>query len=399
MIASQRRLVPAVSVEQLMARADAVRIDLRAPCEFAEDALPGAANVPLFDDAERALIGTLYAQHSPETAYAQARAILRGHVRALVERIAHLADWDVPPLDLEQRFLERSERGMALLESELVPRRLEVLPERAVVLNCWRGGMRSRSMVAFLRELGLERALALEGGYKAYRQWVDARLARWQAPRTYVLRGLTGVGKTLVLRELARLRPGWVVDLEELAAHRSSILGAVGLQPRSQKAFESRLWQSLERGFAGGPLVLEGESRKIGDVVLRENLWGALASGIGIELVAPLERRIDVLIEDYLAAPGAREELRRCLPFLEQRIGPVQWHGRLVALLDAGAERELVRALLELYYDPLYRHSQQGFGCEIAIEASEPARAAELCVAWIEAREVRSSEAAAGAAR
>ena len=101
--------------------------------------------------------------------------------------------------------------------------------------------MRSKSVVAFLQELGLSRALALEGGYRSYRAVVRAELAAWRPPASFVLRGLTGVGKTLVLRELEELRPLWTIDLEGLAGHRSSILGMVGLRPVSQKRFESRL--------------------------------------------------------------------------------------------------------------------------------------------------------------
>jgi len=187
------------------------------------------------------------------------------------------------------------------------------------------------------------------------------------------------------LRELERLRPGWTLDLEACAGHRSSILGGVGLRPVSQKRFESRVAERIARGFPG-PCVLEGESRKVGDIVLPASLWRAIDGGTALELRAQPERRIRVLIEDYLAAPGNRAELAQALPFIEQRLGPRRWQGALVALLEGGREAELVEVLLERYYDPLYRHSEEGRSYAASFDASEPTRAAEEIASWIEAR-------------
>jgi len=227
--------------------------------------------------------------------------------------------------------------------------------------------------------------VALARGYKGYRDEVRGELERFIAPETFVLRGLTGVGKTLTLRELEVVRPGWTVDLEGLAGHRSSILGAVGLAPASQKAFESRLAARLRRGLSG-PLVLEGESRKVGDSILPPRLWSALSSGVSIELTAPTARRVEVLCEDYLATPERRAELRARLPFLERRLGVRAWADKLVGLLDEGRDGELAELLLEHYYDPLYRHSGASHLPAVSIDASDPARAALEVARWIEAR-------------
>jgi tRNA 2-selenouridine synthase len=211
---------------------------------------------------------------------------------------------------------------------------------------------------------------------------VLSELAGWRAPPTFVLRGLTGVGKTLVLRALERRQPGWTVDLEGLAGHRSSILGMVGLEPVSQKRFDSRLCARLARGFAG-PAVFEGESRKVGDVTLPSAVWAALQGGTNALLEAPLERRVDVLIEDYLARAENRPALRAQLPFIEDRLGAGA-RGALVALLDGGRERELVRILLQRYYDPLYRHSERGRTYAARFDAGDPERAAREIAGWID---------------
>ncbi|MCY3001748.1 MAG: tRNA 2-selenouridine(34) synthase MnmH [Planctomycetota bacterium] len=376
--------VPAIAPRAALEARDALLLDLRAPVEFAEDHLEGALNVPLFDDVERALVGTLYARQSPEKAFETARELVLGDVGELVARIEALAGWQASERDLRAVVGELTEGGIAALERRVAPLRIPKAPERAVVLHCWRGGLRSRSVAALLRALGLERAVVIEGGYKACRAEVVSTLETFRAPQTFVLRGLTGVGKTLVLRELERLRPGWTIDLEGLAQHRSSVLGGAGLAPVKQKRFESALARRIERGLPG-PLVLEGESRKVGDVIVPGPLWRALDGAGSLMLVAPLERRVDVLIADYLATPTGRDELVRGLEFLETRVDPA---GRepLVRLLESGRERELVALLLERWYDPRYRHAEQGRRHLARFDSSDPAACAHAIAGWIDDR-------------
>ncbi len=382
-------LVPVASPRAVLAARDAAVIDLRSPGEFALDHLPGASNVPLFDDAQRAIVGTLYARSSPDAALAEARKLVRGHLDLLVREIARLGDWAMPEVDLVRQLDLWTQGGIGALEESVPSVPCPSLPLRPVVLHCWRGGLRSRSVTSFVRALGLERAVALEGGYRGYREWVRAGIEGWQAPPSFVLRGWTGVGKSLVLREIEALRPGWTLDLEALAGHRGSILGMVGLEPCNQKIFESRLFARLERGFPG-LCVVEGESRKVGNTVLPEPVWRAIDRGTALELVAAGERRVEVLTQDYLARPENRAEIAAQLPFIEQRLGPVKFHGVLTALLSQGRDRELVELLLERYYDPLYRSSERGRGYAATFDASRPPEAAARIVQWIEARLVGS---------
>jgi len=212
---------------------------------------------------------------------------------------------------------------------------------------------------------------------------VLAELEGWQAPPSFVLRGSTGVGKTLVLRAIEQVRPGWTLDLELHAGHRSSILGMVGLEPCNQKTFDSRVAARLRAGFPG-PCVLEGESRKVGDSIVPASVWRALKEATHLLLTAPVEHRVQVLIDDYLAQESSRDELRRQLPFIEERLGRTKWAGELVARLDDGREAELVEILLERYYDPLYRHSEQDYAYSAEFDTTDAQRAAERIVAWIE---------------
>lgn len=382
--AKRVREVPVAAVDAVLDRRDLFVIDLRSPSEFADDHVPGAHNAPLFDDAERAIIGTLFRRQSPEAAFQAGRELVSGSIHALVGRIAALAGRSIPHADLVAGVRRMTAGGFERASTELETSPIAMPGPGSLVLHCWRGGLRSRSVVAFLRELGWEDAFGLDGGYRAYRYAVMEALAAFEPPPTFVLRGLTGVGKTLVLRELERLRPGWTLDLEGCAGHRSSILGMVGLEPVSQKAFESRIAGRLRAGLPG-PLVLEGESRKVGDAIQPPRIWEALQAGTNLLLSAPLERRVDVLLEDYLALPGNRAELRTRLPFIEQRLGPSEWHGELVALLDDHDDRALCRALLEHYYDPLYRHGEKGRQYAAEFDTGDPAAAAREIAAFIEA--------------
>jgi tRNA 2-selenouridine synthase len=364
-------------------------IDLRSPSEYADDHMPGAVNLPLFGDVERALIGTLYKRDSPDQAFAEGRELAAGRIAELFKAIAEAAEWDMPDMDLATRVMELTSVGIEAMNETLRPQPIDRLPDHPVILHCWRGGMRSLSVVALLRMCGLDRAVGVVHGYKGYRKEVAAEIAAWQAPPSYVIRGYTGVGKTLVLREVEALRPDWTLDLELMAGHRSSILGMVGLEPVTQKHFETRIAARLRRLSArapNGPLIYEGESRKIGDRILPIPIWSSLQSGTNILLHASMETRIDVLIDDYLGQNANRAALREQLPFIEKRLGPIKWKGALTALLDAKADRDLVRILLDEYYDPLYEHSEKGKSYCHRIEMTCHKQAAADIVALIESR-------------
>ncbi|MBL8859839.1 MAG: tRNA 2-selenouridine(34) synthase MnmH [Planctomycetes bacterium] len=375
--------MPRIGADALMRLPMRRVVDLRSPSEFAEDHVPGAVNVPLFDDVQRALVGTLYSQDSPEAAFAEGREIVRAKIRDMVLEIARLTQWSPNADDIEARAAEMTAGGYEHMSAALMSAAIEPAGAAPVVMHCWRGGLRSRSVIALVRSLGLEQATMLEGGYKGYRAWVNRELGSATYPRVIVLRGLTGVGKTLVLRAIERLQPGAVLDLEGLAGHRSSLLGMVGLQPCSQKLFESRICARIARGF-GPVLFVEGESRKVGDAIVPNVLWQAMANGVDVQLEATVERRVDVLCEDYLADAASRAELRARLPFVDERLTRAADAPSLVSMLDAGRERELVALLLERYYDPLYRHSQSGQVYAARFDATDPERTARALLDWAE---------------
>jgi len=297
------------------------RIDVRSPAEFAEDHLPGAINLPVLDDEERARIGTTYVQVSAFEARKAGAAIVARNIARIVA--THVQDKP---------------------------------HEWAPLVYCWRGGQRSRALVHVLNEIGF-RAVQLDGGYRAYRRHVVALLAQWPRQFRYrVVCGFTGSGKSRLIEAIAA-EGGQVLDLERLARHRGSLLGDIPGAPQpTQKAFESALFDSFGRFDASRPVFVESESRRIGRLQVPDALLESMREAPCIRLEASNSQRVAMLASDYahLAIDPAA--------FTAQIAPLANLHGNAVvarwqALMESGAARELVSELLELHYDPSYERA------------------------------------------
>ena len=297
-------------------------IDVRSPGEFAEDHLPGAVNLPVLDDAERAEVGTIYVQSSKFDARRIGAAYIARNVAA----------------HLEGSLKDRPGAW-------------------APLLYCWRGGQRSQAMGLILSQVGW-RTTVLEGGYRTYRRGVVARLYE-QAPSLDVvlLDGPTGVGKTELLKRLDA-QGVQTLDLEALAAHRGSVFGETGGQP-SQKLFESRLAAALDALDASRPVVVEAESSRIGERFLPPALWGAMQAGRRVELSAPVAARVVALARAYDPVARDSDRLQELLARLQGRHGRKRLDGWL-AMARAGEIEPLVAELLAEHYDPAYKRSGRG---------------------------------------
>ena len=303
-----------------LARFDAI-IDVRSPAEFAEDHVPGAINLPVLSNEERAEVGTIYVQQS---------AFLARRIGAA--RVA--------------RNVARH------LETALKDRPANFTP----LVYCWRGGQRSNAMATILSQVGWRTTL-LGGGYKTYRRRVQARLYGDHWPLDVVLLdGGTGSAKTAVLGRLAD-RGVQVLDLEGLAGHRGSLFGGfAGARQPSQKMFESQLLTALNALDPSGPVVVEAESSKIGDINLPPAIWTRMQAARRIELVAPVSERARYLVSAYrdiVENRDALEEAFRRLPVYPGRERLEGWR----KLADAGEFESLAEALIELHYDPAYARS------------------------------------------
>ncbi len=223
-------------------------VDVRSPAEFGQGHIPGAVNIPLFDNDERALVGTAYKNQGRLTA-----------------------------LDLG---LDLTGPKM----SSLVRQARQIAAEGQVLLYCWRGGMRSSSMAWLFETAGLHSKI-LNGGYKAYRNFIRVNLVTDK--KFIILGGMTGSGKTLWLKQLAQAGEP-VVDLEALAVHRGSVFGAIGLgtQP-SNEQFENDLFHHLQAFKPDSLIWLEDESRQIGTVFLPETFYLAMVSSPLIQISIP----------------------------------------------------------------------------------------------------------------
>ena len=315
-------LIAAADAVQNLDRFDTV-IDARSESEFAEDHLPHALNWPTLNDAERQFIGTTYKQVNAFEAKKRGAALAARNIAAHIERdvIDKPRDWS--PL-----------------------------------LYCWRGGKRSGSLALVLDQIGF-RVNLVEGGYKAFRaamlQDVEARVG---ALRFQVVCGTTGSGKTRLLHALQRAG-AQVLDLEALAQHRSSVLGAIpGVPQPSQKRFDSLVWDALRRFDTTRVVFVESESKKVGNVAVPERLMERIRLSPCINLQLPTDERVQLLLEDYAYFVANPEHFCNRLEVFTAQRGKavVQAWKESVGRGDLAA---VVEDLLLTHYDPVYVQSMQ----------------------------------------
>ncbi len=308
-------MINLMTISELMGLPDPMPVaDVRTPAEFLHGHIPGALNLPLFSNEERVQVGTVYKQTGREA------AVLLGFDLCG-------AKW-----------------------SGFIRQALEWAPDKKIGVHCWRGGMRSGAMTWALDMYGFEVSL-VRGGYKAYRRWVMKQFA--ECYPLWVIGGLTGSGKTRMLRALQTLGEQ-VIDLEALAGHQGSSYGSMNklVQP-TQEQFENdlaRLLASLDRDRR---LWIEDESITIGRCVVPKMFWEQLISSRVIDLQVSEARRIRSLVEEYGALD--KEFLIACTERIRKRLGTESTKQAIVAIRE-GRMEEFIRLAL-VYYDKMYNAS------------------------------------------
>lgn len=298
-------------------------IDARSEDEWAEDHLPHAVNWPSLHNDERARIGTLYKQVSPLEARKLGAAWVARNIAGHIERdvLGKPKNWQ--PL-----------------------------------VYCWRGGQRSNALAYVLGQIGF-RVHLLEGGYKAFRNTLLLDLPHHvQRLSFHIICGPTGSGKTRLLSALDEAG-AQVLDLEALAKHRSSVLGALpGQTQPSQKHFDTLVWDRLRHFDAARPVFVEAESKKVGNVSVPDSLMTAMRASPCIRLDLADDQRVALLLEDYAFFTSDAEHFCHRLDALVQLRGKAVVEG-WKAQVHAGDFEPVVRDLLRSHYDPGYTNSTQ----------------------------------------
>lgn len=308
-------------------------IDLRAPAEFALGAFPGAVNLPLLTDAERAAVGTRYKECGQHSAIELGQSLVSGATRS-----ARIDAW-----------------------------RAFVATRPNALLYCWRGGLRSQIAQEWLSAVGVDIA-RIAGGYKALRRACIDVTREFSAPsRLLVIGGRTGSGKTELLNEFSSS-----IDLERLANHRGSAFGATFTPQPMPIAFENELAIEMLRRLPRPRVLLEDESRTIGRLALPETLHRALQTAPLVVLDIARNERAQRIYQEYIEAPLSRavtpdqlqERFSAAVDRIRRRLGSVRHaevRGAIEAAFSVGraapdAHLMWIERLLECYYDPMYEH-------------------------------------------
>lgn len=296
-------------------------IDVRSPAEFAEDHIPGAINCPVLDDAQRIQVGTMYKQVNAFEAKKLGATLVAKNIAR----------------HIEEQFLDRPHDWKPLV-------------------YCWRGGNRSGAMAHVFARIGWP-VVQIDGGYKTYRANVNAELATMPQELNFkVLCGPTGSGKSRLLQTLAT-QGAQVLDLEDLANHRGSVLGNLPATPQpSQKKFESSLWELLRNADPKRPIFVESESKKVGKLRVPDALMEKMRASPCIAVALSTPDRVQLLMNQYthfVSDPTLLNTQLDLLIPLHGREKIAHWH----QLALSAQMPMLVEELLDKHYDPAYLQS------------------------------------------
>lgn len=293
-------------------------VDVRSPAEFADGHIPGAVNIPIFNDDERAIVGTIYKKN--------------GRLQAI-------------------------EKGLEIVGPKMVQfvqEAVKLAISGKLLVHCWRGGMRSESMAWLFERVGIE-CFILKGGYKSYRNYLLEKVGN--IPELIVIEGHTGSGKTEILQQLKGLGEQ-IIDLEGLAHHRGSVFGGIDQEPQpTTQQFQNNLLDEVLGFDLSKRVWIEGESLSVGRVFLPDPLWKRMNEAKCIEILVPLSERVKRLVRDYGILTD--ELMINAISSLGKRLGDEG----MKEILNGYLEKDLegVAEKLLVYYDQTYQFSRNKF--------------------------------------
>lgn len=316
-----------ISIEEALNLPNTIFIDVRSEDEFSKSCIPGAINIPILKNEERVTVGKAYRNTSIE---------------------------------------EAKSLGLKYASYKLQDYYNKVLELRAaydnIIIYCWRGGIRSRSVCSLLNTIGIENIYQLSGGYKSYRNFVFNFLETdVEKYKFIVLHGLTGVGKTIIIDRLEAMNIP-IVNLEKLAKNSGSVFGDILFEgsPPTQKQFESILFNSLYHS-RNKYIVVESESKRIGSINIPDSVIKAMEDGYHLLIETNLSNRIHNIYDEYVKRDLAiNDRLIKCIDHLNKGLGNKNVE-MLVEKINNSDYAFVIEFLIKHYYDPLYKYSISKF--------------------------------------
>jgi len=291
---------------------------VRSENEFADDHIPSSINLPVLNNKERIIIGTQYKENSFE-ARKQGAALINNNISKIIKK------------DL----FEKKDK---------------------VLIYCWRGGLRSLSLYLVLKQIGFDVEI-LEDGYKSYRrhvvQFFEDEIEQFNFNQ---IKGVTGVGKTLFLKNLEKSTQ--VLDLEGIANHKGSILGDIPkFKQPNQKMFETKLFEKLESLNRKKKIWVEAESIKIGKLNIPSRLWKKMDEGISVKLKSTVDERVKFILKDYKYFTKEPELMSNAMLVLKKIIQKDDYRV-IEENLKNGDYMSFVKSLINHHYDKAYKKTR-----------------------------------------
>ncbi|WP_248477207.1 tRNA 2-selenouridine(34) synthase MnmH [Tepidibacter aestuarii] len=326
-----------IEIEDSLELKNSIFVDVRSESEYEEDRIKNSINIPILNDEQRKIVGTLYKQEGKEKAIEKGLELIADKLKDIYIKLKKLSsEYD------------------------------------NLIVYCARGGMRSSLLVNFYSGLGIS-MYKLDGGYKSYRNYVIDFLEN--ADENYefiVLHGLTGVGKTDALKYLTKKNIS-SLDLEGFAQNCGSVFGYLGFQekPPSQKMFETLLFEYI-RNSNSKYIFTESESRRVGYVMLPENIYNmTIEKGYHILVEDSTENRIKRLVNQYVSLSSKDDDkILESIEKLRKRLGSEKTN-YLIEKLNLKQYDEIAKELIINYYDPLYKYSIDKFKYDYVIDCNE----------------------------
>ncbi|MDW7668280.1 MAG: tRNA 2-selenouridine(34) synthase MnmH [Bacillota bacterium] len=325
---------------------DSLFIDVRSPKEHKEERIIESINIPLFTDKERAIVGTAYKQKS----VTEAR-------RLGVEIVS-------------QKLPEFFEEINELLKNK----------DRQIAAYCARGGYRSTFFASAFSSIGMN-IIKVDGGYKKYRKYIYENLPILNKKMKYiVIHGNTGVGKTEILKELEK-QGEKILDFEGAANHRGSLLGGIGLgEPSTQKNFESKIFNYMDKSV-GEYIFVEAESRRVGNVMVPKFIHEKMKTGLHIYIEADIEKRINVLREDYIQNKHWKEESINNIDRLKKYVSDEKIKS-LKSKVEENNFDYVAKELMINYYDSMYQNKSKEYDYNLKLKNLDSLITAEKIIKW-----------------